>query len=113
MNTTIVHKGEEYGHKLYLVLKGSLNLDGRIIECHQMVGDDGLHDTSYFRSPLTTAEDSEIASISREDLERQVGGPLHNVYLLNQAIQVLRKIQMFKSVPARTLELLAHTLRLQ
>ena len=113
----IVVSGKSFkGSQFWVVLKGKL-IDKRGIvygEVFNCIGDVEITQplSSECFEELLSENEATVASLSRDEFLMYIGGEFNSVSLNNQAIGVLSKVRVFKSLPAERLHALVSALEI-
>ena len=96
----VIEAGKTLGKGIWMVLKGNL-VRGTEIIAEKL---DSYGETELFTgtaSPITldieAGEATDVSYISLEQLESQLGGKLSSIFAMNEALSVLKRVQIFKT----------------
>lgn len=101
----VFRKGDIKGKKIYFVLKGEIRSEYNILNVFDCIGDIELRKGlgKYSENWVTTA-DTDLAVITREDVEKCIGGDLETTISFNDLISVLRRVNIFRAFSQEKLE---------
>lgn len=114
----VIESGSKIGRSLYVIVKGSL-VKGRsnepFAELYSTLGDieKSADDESAYTANLYAKEGSDIAIISKLEIERAIGGDVTSTTASNQVITILTKAEMFSGLSQENLHKLSSMLTLQ
>jgi cGMP-dependent protein kinase 1 len=100
--------------KLYIVLKGSLKTNSKVFELYDCIGIQEIYSNTKKTSKedFISSEETYLSEISKTELESVLGGCLEKIVTSNEILFVLKKVQLFKTLPLSKLESLITTLKL-
>ena len=98
----VIRSGTVKSSKLWIVVKGKLTstTSAKNIETLECLGDEDLANKTQdiYEDEFISVEESDIAEISVEDLERCIGGEISEVTIHNDAMGVLRQVQLLRGL---------------
>lgn len=99
----VINSGVEKGQGLYILLKGSLknHLEEEMYQSLCCISDYEITEDfgHIFEHELIANENVDIAVISRVDFESVIGGRYKDVINKNEALSVVKKVQIFRDLP--------------
>ena len=112
-NAVVVQKGALKGNKLMIILKGKLAANGNQYSPSQCIGDNELllRPMGKYEDNLLSVERTDLAEISREEIEKLLQGDLKSVLEKNLILSILKHVQIFRSLPPYKIESLISILR--
>lgn len=110
----VVGRGCVKKSKIFIILKGALKSNNKVLSLYTCIGDEEIHKNSQenWEENWTAECDSDIAILQKEDLEHAIGGSLSKIALQNEVLSVLRRVQLLRSLPMHKLENLVSALKL-
>lgn len=113
----VMSRGTQLGEGLWIVLYGELINDSKSMRISKLVcfGDAELVSgrTVTLEHDLLANEDCDVAAISKADLESAIGFPLTKMSVSNEALQVLRQIDLMRSLSTDKLKSLVLALEIE
>ena len=111
----VIQKGLPRGNKLYIIVKGSATYLGKLHKFSSCFGDNDLlkRAAGKYDDNLVCVDTTEIAEISREEIEGIVGGELRVVIEKNIILSILKQVQLFRSLPRQKFESLVKLLHIK
>jgi cGMP-dependent protein kinase len=115
---TVIHQGEPHGAKLLVVLKGALGFsEARIVaptlacvgETYFAGSSEGFYEDTY----MAIGAEVHVAEISRAQFEECIGGALDQATVNNEALNVIKRVQLLRALPADKLNALIRALQIQ
>jgi cGMP-dependent protein kinase len=104
----IIEKGSIRGNRFFILVKGHLLFQGKIINFGNTIGDQDLMKMpgGKFLDAFVCEDDCDVAEISRVEIEKIIGGSLKNVIEKNLILGILKQVQLFRTLPVQKLETL-------
>lgn len=110
----VLSAGTSLNSGVWVVLKGSLRVDGSTTIYAETFSCIGLHSNEELATDIVVATDiADIAWMTREELEQALGGPLDQAAANNEALECLRRVQLLRLLPTEKLTALIHVFRLR
>jgi len=112
----VIPKGTTKGSALWIILMGSLGSSELAAKTGTCLGDNDLvgnQEGVYLEDVLAQGKDVHIAQISIEDLEVCIGGSLYRATANNEAIAVLKRVQLLRGLPTDRFRLLVSMLEVR
>lgn len=108
----VIESGTKMSRKLWIVVKGCLANEGSssaFAGLYIAVGDQELltNDNGSFMVNILAKDDSDVAEISKTDLERVIGWDLKTAALSNSMADALKRAEIFHSLSAENLQRLS------
>ena len=105
----VINKGTELGMALYIILKGSLKYKNNIYKRNSIIGTAEIINENYefIENDIFSTEIVIIAELLKNDIEDVVGGKLKKYIDENEIMNVLKKVQLFKSLSMLKLRILS------
>ena len=102
----LIQKGSLIGNNFYVVVKGSLQYNGKIINFANCIGDIEMlkRPGGKYTDSCVCEADCDIAELSRTELEKVIGGNLKTVNEKNVILDVLKQVRLFRTLPLQKLE---------
>ena len=109
----VAAKGTAKSDKMFILIKGKL-FGERTFEAIQCIADLDVSNKSSedYAADLVSYGESDVAEISLEELEKAIGGDIHQVSLDNDAAGVLRQVQLLRGLSKERVEALTRALRI-
>ena len=112
--TVVLSAGTALNSGVWVVLKGSLRVNGATTIYAETFSCLGLHSTEVVETDIVVATDiADVAWMTREELEQALGGPLDQAVSNNEALECLRRVQLLRLLPTEKLTALIHVFRLR
>lgn len=110
--SVIFQKGYQKGNKLYIIVKGSGTYLGKLYQFSSCFGDFELlkKPIGKYEGDLVCNELTDVAEISREELEKIIGGEMKAIIEKNIILSILSQVQLFRTLPLQKFELLISVL---
>jgi cGMP-dependent protein kinase len=105
----VIPKGTAKGTALWIILMGSLGSSEVEAKTGSCLGDEdlvGSREGVYQEDVLAQGKDVHIAQISLDELETCIGGSLLHATANNEAISVLKRVQLLRGLPSDRFRLL-------
>ncbi|CAG9330353.1 unnamed protein product [Blepharisma stoltei] len=111
----VVSRGSVKGRQLVIVLKGKLKYSDTSIEKFQCLGDEEITNetTESYEHDVFADEDTDCAVISKEKFQNCIGGRYANATANNEALKVMKKIQLLRGLSNERLQALCRVLYVQ
>jgi cGMP-dependent protein kinase len=111
-HAVVIERGTKMGRKLWVVVKGSLACEGVssvFAGIYISVGDIEImsDETSQFKVDIIASEESDIAEITKAELERVIGTNLQTAATANGMVDLLRKVELFQGLSTENLQMLS------
>lgn len=106
--TTLIVKGTVKGIKLLIVLKGNVSYMGKQHGLSCCIGDNDLLIKPFgkYEDSVSCVGDTDIAEISRVEIEKIIGGELKKIVEQNIILSILKQVQIFRTLPLQKLEVI-------
>ena len=112
--SVVLSAGTAIKSGLWVVLKGSLRVDGESTIYADTFSCFGISSEEVVGTDIVVATDTaDIAWMTSEELEQALGGPLDQAAANNQALECLKRVQLLRLLPAEKLTALIHAFRLR
>ena len=99
--------GAPKGDKVSLVVKGRLISEEKAINTFDCVGDSGFkEDSKVFKRTWIADVDTDIATITRKELEKCLGDDINVIITNNELLHILRKVHLLRALPDDKLQTL-------
>jgi cGMP-dependent protein kinase len=105
----VIAAGEDLSEVLRVVLRGGLKAGELNLAVHCILGDR----QGRAQVPVVAVSETDVAEVSRYSLERILGGELRSVFEKNEGLAVLKRVSIFRGLPAEKLSLLLSVLQPQ
>lgn len=114
----VIESGSKMGQRLLVVVKGALAAEGSdvsIAGLHMTVGEHEImvKEKTTYHLGTVALKDSDIAEISRSDLEAILEGSLEVACSSNQMVEILKKAEIFNGLSQENLQRLSSLLTLR
>ena len=108
----VVPKGQEKRFGIYSVLNGSLNYKNSVLTLFSVLGSQFVVEDSIQKwdEDWVALEDSHIAFISLDDLQKVLGSPIKCLISNNEILNILKKVQLLRALPSAQLQKLCSSL---
>lgn len=112
----VIQQGEPRGTKLWIVLKGALRTISHleVVPTLSCVGEnsltkppEGIFEADY----IAVGEQVHVADISREEFEECIGGALEQATVNNEALNVIKRVQLLRALSSDRLNALVRALQ--
>lgn len=114
---TLISCGEIKGQTIWFILKGKVVLRKAQVLIDQLscIGEEAIltHQLELFEDDYLAFTSIDCALISKQDFEYSIGGDFNKVTNNNEAMEIIRKIPLFKSLSLYKLNALTQILKLQ
>ena len=116
--SVVINAGTSKKQWIYAIVKGSLKVEGQstvAFKLFDVIGDnDVINETKgNYEYNLIANGEVDIASVSSSGLFNSLGGDFSEVTALNEAINILRRVQLFKGLSNEKMIKLAQVLTIQ
>ena len=101
--------GDDISRVLRVVLKGELKIDGEMLPMHSTLGEL----PRQLQAAVIAAVETDLAEVSRERVESILNGELVSVVEQNESLAVLKRVSIFRGLPAEKLAQLLSVLQPQ
>jgi cGMP-dependent protein kinase 1 len=109
----VFKKGDILGDKVFFIVKGRLSCEMKTAEVFDCIGDVELKENpKQFIKKWRAVEDTDIAVLTRVDLEKCIGGNVADVIRDNELLRILREVHIFRPLPEDRLKTLGKLMNL-
>lgn len=111
----VIKQNSSRGQKILFILKGSLSSSNTTLDVFSCIGDEDIYNnnTSLFEENWTSKTECDLAIISKSMLEKLLGGPLRATISKNEIMDILKHVQILRSLPTSNLESLINQLQIK
>lgn len=111
---TVIPKNSPKQDKLFIIVKGCIKSSNTLLNFYSIIGDEEIFKESQenWEEDWLAETDSDVGIIGKTELESAIGGQLKVVGLKNEVLNILKKIQILRSLPNGKLENLAAGLKI-
>jgi cGMP-dependent protein kinase len=114
---TVISSGEIKGHTIWFILKGKIAMRKAQVLIDQLscIGEDAIvsQHLELFEDDYLAFTSLDCALISKQDFENCIGGEFSKVTNNNEAMEIIKKIPIFKSLSLSKINALTQVLKLQ
>jgi cGMP-dependent protein kinase len=109
----VINSSDVKGEKIFIVLKGEVA--GRRLFHHlQVIGFEDLENPSKrFKKDLQATQPTDLGLLTREKIEKTLGGPLQEVIKKTELLQVMKRVPILRTLPRNSLETLIFSMKTQ
>jgi len=113
--TQVIHRGTAKGTQLIIILKGKLKYSDTIIEKFNCLGDEEItnESTETYDHDILADALTDCAFITKEKFQACIGGRYEHATANNEALQVMKKIQLLRGLSNDQLQALSRALLVQ
>ena len=110
----VIGAGTRKGISIFIVLKGSLKSGNKFLGIYSCIGDEEVFSNSKGKWEENWEADieSDIAILTKEDLEIALGNPLGMISTQNELLAVLQRVHLLRALPMHKLEALVTALKI-
>ena len=111
----VISQGQAKGTKLWVVLKGALTTNRQeAVPTLSCVGENSLTkppEGQFEHDYVAMGEEVHVADISREEFEECIGGALEQATVNNEALNVIKRVQLLRALSSDRLNALVRALQ--